>query len=185
MIPARVIELQASEWNKSGLASAANELVLELYDREQLALRRYLVYLGLDRETAAETVQESFLRLHKHLLAGGDRSNLRAWLYRVAHNFARNVQTSARMSRTGSLGEVNARGEIADEAASAEEKCLVAEERRAVEQAMARLSTAQRQCLLLRSQGLKYREIAEALNLSTSTVAENVQRGLEKLKELL
>jgi len=40
-------------------------------------------------------------------------------------------------------------------------------------------------CLVLRSQGLKYREIAEALNLSVSTVGENVQRGLEKLKELL
>jgi DNA-directed RNA polymerase specialized sigma24 family protein len=38
---------------------------------------------------------------------------------------------------------------------------------------------------MLRAQGLKYREIAEALNLSVSTVGENVQRGLERLKEML
>jgi RNA polymerase sigma-70 factor (ECF subfamily) len=50
---------------------------------------------------------------------------------------------------------------------------------------MQELSPAQRSCLVLRAQGLKYREVAEALNLSVSTVAENVQRGLERLKELL
>jgi RNA polymerase sigma-70 factor, ECF subfamily len=51
--------------------------------------------------------------------------------------------------------------------------------------AMIELSTAQRECLVLRAQGLKYREIAEVLNLSTSAVGENIQRGLERLKELL
>jgi DNA-directed RNA polymerase specialized sigma24 family protein len=39
--------------------------------------------------------------------------------------------------------------------------------------------------LALRAEGFKYREIADVLELSTSTVGENVQRGLEKLKELL
>jgi RNA polymerase sigma-70 factor (ECF subfamily) len=47
------------------------------------------------------------------------------------------------------------------------------------------LSAAQRECLVLRSQGLKYREIADVLNVSTSTVGENIQRGLERLKEVL
>ena len=51
--------------------------------------------------------------------------------------------------------------------------------------AMQELSAAQRECLVLRAQGLKYREIAEALNLSVSTVGENVQRGLDRLKGLL
>jgi len=45
------------------------------------------------------------------------------------------------------------------------------------------LSAAQKDCLILRAQGLKYREIADVLKLSVSTVAENVQRGLDRLKE--
>jgi RNA polymerase sigma-70 factor (ECF subfamily) len=51
--------------------------------------------------------------------------------------------------------------------------------------AMAELSTAQKECLLLRAEGLKYREIAEVLSVSVSTVGKNVQRGLERLKEII
>jgi DNA-directed RNA polymerase specialized sigma24 family protein len=32
---------------------------------------------------------------------------------------------------------------------------------------------------------MKYREIAAALDLSVSTVGENIQRGLERLRELI
>jgi RNA polymerase sigma-70 factor (ECF subfamily) len=66
---------------------------------------------------------------------------------------------------------------------SAEEALLEREREKRLQRAMNELSEAQRNCLVLRSQGLKYREIAETLNLSISTVAENVQRGLERLKE--
>ena len=51
--------------------------------------------------------------------------------------------------------------------------------------AIGALSGPQRECLVLRAQGMKYREIAAVLDLSISAVAENVQRGLEKLKGLL
>ena len=37
-------------------------------------------------------VQDSFLRLHHHLAAGGSKEDLRSWLFRVAHNQARNRQ---------------------------------------------------------------------------------------------
>ncbi|MGH9609896.1 MAG: sigma factor-like helix-turn-helix DNA-binding protein [Bryobacteraceae bacterium] len=47
------------------------------------------------------------------------------------------------------------------------------------------MSAAQRECLVLRAQGFKYREIAEVLNVSASTVGENIQRGLARLKERL
>src|SRR5581483_11987908 len=74
-------------------------LTLDHYDREHVSLRRYLSFLGVESETSREIVQESFLKLHEHLLQGGDRSNLRAWLYRVAHNLARNAQLAFRNSR--------------------------------------------------------------------------------------
>ena len=50
---------------------------------------------------------------------------------------------------------------------------------------MNQLTIAQKESLVLRAQGLKYREIAEILNLSVSTVAENIQRGLERLRDLV
>ena len=163
----------------------AHQVLLEHYDREQVPLRRYLSFLGMDVESARETVQESFLKLHEHLLAGGDRTNLRAWLYRVAHNLARNAQSSFRASRTDLLADVSVAGEPAADEASAEDELLEKERMTRLRDAINQLSPAQKECLVLRSQGFKYREIAEVLSLSVSTVAENVQRGLDKVKELL
>lgn len=159
--------------------TSLRRLIVEYYDAEHLSLRRYLSFLGVDPETSREIVQESFLKLNQHLLAGGDRANLRAWLYRVAHNLARNAQKSFRATKTDLLDDsLSAASE-----SSVEEELLNRERMTRLRQAIAQLGPAQRQCLVLRAQGFKYREIAEVLNLAISTVAENVQRGLEKLKE--
>jgi len=163
----------------------ARQLLLEHYDREQIPLRRYLLFLGMDPESARETVQEAFLKLHEHLLAGGDRTNLRAWLYRVAHNLARNSQSAFRSSKTDLIADFTASAEPVSADASAEEEMLERERMTRLRAAMDQLSAAQKECLVLRSQGLKYREIADVLHLSVSTVAENVQRGLDRLKELV
>lgn len=160
-------------------------MVLEHYDRESVPLRRYLLFLGVDADTAQEIVQESFLKLHQHLLAGGDRTNLRAWLYRVAHNLARNVQTAFRTTKTDALSDITITGDLPSSVASVEDELLAQERATRMRDAIDRLTPAQKDCLVLRAQGFKYREIAAVLNLSVSTVGENIQRGLQKLKELL
>jgi RNA polymerase sigma-70 factor (ECF subfamily) len=165
--------------------TSVRRLTLDLYDQEHLAIRRYLVFLGMTSDAAQEIVQDAFLKLYEHLLGDGDRRNLRAWLYRVAHNMARNAQTAWRARKTDAISGQDLERQFRTRTLSAEEQFLEAERNRRVQDAIYGLSAAQRECLLLRAQGLKYREIAEALNLSVSTVGENVQRGLEKLKELL
>ena len=183
---ADTLRLPGATWKADYLEdTSVRRLVLEHYDRECLPLRRYLQLLGIDRDTAQEVAQEAFLKLHEHLLASGDRTNLRAWLYRVAHNLGRNTQTAFRSSRTELQGDMSSAADPPCSAASVEEELLSAERSRLMREAMNRLSAAQKDCLVLRAQGLKYREIAEVLNLSISTVGENIQRGLEKLKELL
>jgi RNA polymerase sigma-70 factor (ECF subfamily) len=165
--------------------TSPRRLVLEYYDRESVPLRRYLLFLGLDPESSQEIVQETFLKLHQHLLASGDRTNLRAWLYRVAHNLGRNAQTAFHARKTDALPDVSVAGDPPSPAASVEDELLAQEQAARMRQAIDRLTPAQKDCLLLRTQGLKYREIADVLNLSVSTVGENIQRGLQKLKELL
>ncbi len=159
--------------------------ILEHYDQDNVAMQRYVLFLGLSVDAAQEIVQESFLRLHEHLLSQGDRTNLHAWLYRVAHNLARNAQSAHHVSKTGSFPEAAESKELRDGGASAEEALLAEERTRQLRRALERLTPAQKQVLVLRTQGLKYREIAEILNLSVSTVGENIQRGLERLKALL
>jgi RNA polymerase sigma-70 factor, ECF subfamily len=183
---ADLLPLPAVTWDGQDVNDDSRlQLVLEHYDREQLPLRRYVGFLGVDVETAREIVQETFLRLHEHLLEGGDQTHLRGWLYRVAHNLTRNAQSAFRSRKTDRLADATPIGDLADTGTSAEDDLLARERVDRFRQTMQELSPAQRECLVLRAQGLKYREIAEALSLSVSTVAENVQRGLERLKELL
>jgi RNA polymerase sigma-70 factor (ECF subfamily) len=160
-------------------------LVLDYYDREHTPLVRYLCFLNVNPETAKEIVQDCFIKLHEHLQADGDTTNLRAWLYRVAHNLARNSQLSAQARKTESLTGVTAQKEVAAFDLSAEDRMLEAERMKMLREGITRLPEAQKQALVLRSQGLKYREIAQALGISTSTVAENVQRGVDALKKIV
>ncbi|MFL6351309.1 MAG: RNA polymerase sigma factor [Bryobacteraceae bacterium] len=180
-----LLALPRTVWaaNRSEEASL-RRLVLEYYDREYVAIRRYLSFLSVNPETAREIVQESFLKLHEHLLANGDRTNLRAWLYRVAHNLARNAQMASHSLKTDPL-DIDVAREACAIAASPEQELLAQERSLRLRRAMHKLSTAQKECLVLRAEGLRYREIAQVLNLSVSTVGENVQRGLEKLKEII
>ena len=186
MDQADVLVLRHATWETEYLEDIAlRRLVLDLYDSEHVPLRRYLSFLGVDVETGRELLQEAFLKLHLHLLDDGDRGNLRAWLYRVAHNLARNSQVVHSASRTDYLPDLNTSGDLPSTSDSAEERMISAERVRLFQEGLSQLSFAQRECLLLRSRGLKYREIAQTLDISVSTVGENVQRGLERLRALV
>lgn len=195
MDPAEAIALSRTKWIKSAAVresmtandqrDAFRELVLEHYDREHLALRKYVLYLGVDVETASDVVQESFLKLHEHVRRGGDRTNLRAWLYRVAHNLTRNKQAAPDSRRMDALSNLTGPAEPVAGVFTPEQALLGKERDAALQRAMRELSSPQRECLALRAQGFKYREMTEVLGLSVSTVAENVQRGLERLRKVL
>jgi RNA polymerase sigma factor (sigma-70 family) len=45
------------------------------------------------------------------------------------------------------------------------------------------LTDCERECLLLRAEGLRYREIGEVLGIPTSTVGDTVDRAIKKLAE--
>src|SRR5580704_227500 len=68
--------------------------VTTLYRELRKPLLRWLVCLGLSADEAQDVVQDAFVSLQRHLAAGGSQENIRSWLFRVAHNQARNRQTS-------------------------------------------------------------------------------------------
>jgi len=45
------------------------------------------------------------------------------------------------------------------------------------------LTESERECLLLRAGGLRYREIGEVLGMAVSTVGDTVERAIKKLAE--
>ena len=165
----------------SRLASGAGE-VTSLYRELREPLVRYLVCLGLSKDEAQDVVQDTFLSLHRHLTAGGPQDNIRGWLFRVAHNQARNHQ--------GSYGHRFAEPldphlvPMLDET-TPERMVLEKEKFHRLAKAITVLTDSERECLLLRAAGLRYREIGEALGMATSTVGDTVERAIRKISEKL
>jgi len=151
-----------------------------LFEELRKPLLRYLVSLGLSPDEAQDVVQDSFLCLHRSLTSGASKENARAWLFRVAHNAARNRQRSYHRRFAEPLGDTAL--EIAG--ASTPEHAVLREEKfRKLGAAIRSLGDTERECLLLRAEGLRYREIGEVLGLATSTVADTVDRAVKKLAE--
>jgi RNA polymerase sigma-70 factor (ECF subfamily) len=151
-----------------------------LFQELRKPLTRYLTGLGLSTEEAQDVVQDSFLQLHKHLSAGGSHENIRGWLFRVAHNAARNCQQSYARRMGESLDPVL---DTASAEASPEQMVLAKEKFDRLDAAVRSLSEPERQCLMLRAEGLRYREIGEVLAIPVSTVADIVSRAVSKLAE--
>jgi RNA polymerase sigma-70 factor, ECF subfamily len=163
----------------SRLATGACEATT-LYRELRKPLLRYLVCLGLSSDEAQDVVQDAFLSLHRHLASGGSQENIRGWLFRVAHNGARNRQNRYDRRYSAPMDpEIHA--PVDD--ATPERAVLEKEKFLQLERALRQLPAMERECLLLRASGLRYREIGEALGIATSTVGDTVERAIKKLAE--
>ena len=183
----------------SRLASDSCEATT-LYQELRKPLLRYLAGLGLSADEAQDIVQESFLSLHKHMAERGSlradpktrpsktgldgapdsQQNIRSWLFRVVHNLARNHQ----QSYSQRMGQpLDAAFEKASSEATPEQTALEREKFRRMDKAVRALAVQERECLMLRAEGLRYREIGEVLGIPTSTVADLVDRAIKKLAE--
>jgi RNA polymerase sigma-70 factor (ECF subfamily) len=161
------------------LASDGCEVTV-LYRELRKPLLRYLVCLGLSTDEAQDIVQDAFLSLHRHLASGASQENIRSWVFRVAHNQARNRQSSYHRRFAEPLDvEIDV---ILDQT-TPERVVLEKEKFRQLGKAIRQLTESERECLLLRAEGLRYREIGAVLGISTSTVGDTVSRAIKKLAE--
>jgi len=158
-----------------------SDRVAKVYEESRDEIFRYIVMLGIPRDTAQEICQEAFLRLYRALRAGQPIENLRAWAFTVARNQALTIRSTA------SFGVLDTEIEqkLAGNSPSPEQNLLEVEKFRRLDEAVLLLTAQQRQLFHLRTRGFRYREIAEIVGLSTSTVAEAVQRAVERLRKVL
>lgn len=166
-----------------GRANSLDEAVSAIFVAMRDSIYRYLLGSTDNPGEAEDMTQEVFLRLHAALDARLRIENLRAWLFRVAHNLA--VDSQRRRERTGAgfvQGGWAEGGEPADPAQSTEERLLADERTARIEAALCRLSPQERHCLELRAEGLRYREIAQILGVGISTVQTFLERAVRKLE---
>ena len=163
-------------------AMTLEQQVTEAYERWRAALYRYLAAAFGSPAQAEELTQDAFLQMYRTLQSGQTIEHPRAWLFRVAHNAALN-QIKGRQFLTPLEDEAwdELCQALPDGALNPEQALLEREKFARLRQAMGRLTAVERQCLHLRTKGLRYREIAEIVGLGVSTVAETLYRVIEKL----
>ncbi len=153
----------------------------QIYADTRASLASYLRYLGLPETAAQETLQEVYLRLYRTLLSGQKIEHMKAWLFRVVHNEGGKVRKQEKKHVA-----IEPDWERLLSPADSPERILLDKERLLlVRQALSSLSPQQRECLFLRSEGLRYREIADTLGISVSTVNEFLRRALIRLSEAI
>ena len=128
-----------------------------------------------DSALAEDVTQEVFLKLHRHPDAARDGELLRPWLLRVTINLARN----AVRGQSRSMARDTAYQKTSDDSVALlphedyESRLELQEVRRALH----KIKEPMRSCLLLKQQGLSYREIAQTLSLKETNVGSLVARG--------
>ena len=155
-------------------------LVIRLFDLLQTRLFCYILTCGLSVHDAQEVLQESFLALFLHLERGRPQTNLTGWLFRVAHNLAiKRRMENFRLQRNLVCGDILP--QYPDPGQNAEEQFAFNQTHQSLRAVFEALPELDQQCLHLRSEGLKYREIASILGISLGTVSNLLSRSLTRM----
>jgi RNA polymerase sigma-70 factor (ECF subfamily) len=158
--------------------------VIAVYESLRSPVYRYLAATFGDAIDAEDITQETFLRLYVYWSNGraiaDDR--LRSWIFRVAHNLAIDRERNSKfVQELDSEPHLSAIQQLPDSGRNPEETLLDEERFKSVQNGLALLSRQERHCLHLRAEGFRYREIAEILGITRSSVAEFLRRAIRKL----
>jgi RNA polymerase sigma-70 factor (ECF subfamily) len=171
----------------------------QLIHRHQPALLRVARSRLGRAELAEDAVQETFLAAYKSRHTYDDRFAFRTWLWTILLNQCRRL--SAKLARVptvaawsdyageGSLDDADAQRDessVVDASAAPLARLLAAEQSATLHGLLARLSEAQADALRLRFfGGLKFDEIAVAMQCTPGTAKNRVKAGLLRMAELL
>jgi RNA polymerase sigma factor (sigma-70 family) len=125
-----------------------------------------------DAALAEETTQEVFLKLYRNLPTAPTGELLRPWLLRVTLNEARNAIRSRNRSLARDTVYENTRQET-----TAEFEPESSQQLENARRTLDKIKEPMRSCLLLRHQGLSYREIARTLSIKENYVGSLVARA--------
>jgi len=151
-------------------------------------VRRYekpIYYLALrsvrEEQAAADLAQTAFLKAYEGLRGFRGQASFKTWLYRIAINLCKNYLRDHGKKKFDSLGEMDP-----PSTANPLRELIEHESQALLAQAWAKLPERQRLTVALKVQeGMKYREIAEAMGCSVGTVKANFHHACTRLKTML
>ena len=153
------------------------EGVIELVEREQEALRGFLLYLCCgNKDEADDIAQDALVKAYLSSAGYQEKGRFRSWLFKIAHNTFLNHKASQRY--TESIEE--ARTLVSDNATDA------SFEHQNLYLALRTLPPKERSAItLFYLNGYNIKEIAAITEASEDAVKKQLSRGRDQLKEKL
>lgn len=149
-----------------------------LVERYRAELARYAASLCGDADSAADAMQEAFIRAFDSLGSCRDPSKFKAWFFRILTNQCHNT-------RRHRLHVALDRIDVASGDRS-ERRLERAELRQAIERALDALTSEQREAFVMKHiEGYSYAEMAELLETGVDALKMRVHRARDELRQRL
>jgi RNA polymerase sigma factor (sigma-70 family) len=175
---------------KQGDQNAQGKLVQLWYKR----IYNFSYKFFVDHDLAMEVSQKTFISMCKNLNGLQDCGRFKSWLYKIAVNYCREEARKMKVSRSLPFDMVwNREAEDSPKWESSaqrfdnpERQLQQTELADILHHALLELNDEQREVVIMKEyEGLKFREIAEVLNISENTVKSRMYYGLDGLKKIL
>lgn len=180
-------ETQLIQRAKSGDESSFESLILGCQNKAYNIALRYLK----NEEDALDALQESFIKIFRHLNSFKEDSRFDTWVYRIVVNTCNDMlRKNSNQKITDSIfktdDEKESVIEIPDSTGSPETVLAKKETTAHIITCLERLNQEQKEIIVLRDvHGFSYEEISEILNCSIGTVKSRINRSRLRLREIL
>lgn len=174
----------------NGEAHAFNTLV---WRWEKCLYNFMLRYIG-DREESKDLCQKTFIRVYHNLHRLRDTRKFSSWIYQIAVNICRdelkrrkrNPMFSLESLQEANSGQSNSKIEIGSNMTkNPDEEAQNRDLRDILNRALQAIPEEQRVVIIMKEyQGLKFTEIAEALQTSVNTVKSRMYYGLNAIRKV-
>lgn len=170
-----------------------DQALAELYDRYERALVNFFFKMCYDRDQAEDLTHDTFVRIMRHRRKYKPKAAFRTFLYTVARNLwidaYRSRKAAPRTVSTDRQTTEDGRS-LLDLLPSAEDGVIKrvsdAEAARCVRDALEDLPDGQRMVFVMAEyQGLKYREIADILDVPEGTIKSRMHAAVKRLRGIL
>ena len=176
---------------QSGDARAFEQLV----QRHRTPVFNFLLRLLGDRARAEDLLQETWLKVVRSAPSYERKAKFTTWVYTIARNLCVDASRRDRHRNAASLDAVSAGGDgegrplgdrVPDAGATPERSAHGGELRSAIEAALQKLPSEQREVFLLREYaGVPFKEISEVTGVPENTVKSRMRYALEGLRRVL
>jgi RNA polymerase sigma-70 factor, ECF subfamily len=153
-----------------------------LYDRHARSLFAFARAMLHDPAEAEDVLHEAFMALLRERGGSTPPRSLRAWLYQVARNLCLN-RLRARRRADRAIGAATTLDGFASAPALVDSALEAAEVRARLVAAVGRLPETLAELYRLRTAGLSYEEVSQALGVPVGTVKSRMHEMVGRLRE--